>query len=157
MAGTGSTRATCASATSRRTTPVRRRARCCLVLMEWRRCRWTRQRCRRAISSRCRLLRILLEDIARLVGEPVEQVARLPEAAVVRRGAEDDDSDVVIAFGQSEERREAVAGLADEAGLPTHHFDLTAAHEPVGAVNRERAPVGGHLVLGGPHDRRDPI
>ena len=71
------------------------------VWMEWRRCRWTRQRCRRATSNalaRLTAADLPCEDIGRLVGQPVEQVARLPEAAVVRRGAEDDDGDVVIAL-----------------------------------------------------------
>ena len=49
-ASTGSTRATCASATSRRTTPGARPARSCPLWMEWRRCRWTRPRFRRAIE-----------------------------------------------------------------------------------------------------------
>src|SRR5574338_1199082 len=122
--------------------------------MEWRRCRWTRQRSRKATS---RLLLVLrLQEVRRLFGQPVEQVPRLPEPAVVRRGAEHDDG-YGIALGQPEERGEAVAGLADEARLPAHHVDIADTHETIGAVDGEGAPVRRDLVLGRAHDRRDAI
>ena len=50
---------------SRRTTPDARRARSCLWWMEWRRCRWTRQRFRRATSKSATLLLVFAEEIPR--------------------------------------------------------------------------------------------
>src|SRR6476620_4169126 len=65
------------------------------------------------------------ENVGRFLGEPVEEVTGFPEAAVVRRRAEHDDRDL-IALRQPQQRRQAVAGLRDEAGLPTHDVDIAA-------------------------------
>src|SRR5206468_5941103 len=56
------------------------------------------------------LLLILLPDqIAGFLRQPVEQMARFPEAPRVRLRAEDDDGDRV-ALRETKERRQAVAG-----------------------------------------------
>src|SRR5689334_5631740 len=94
----------------------------------------------RAKSRPVLLLRFLFlaEDVGRLVGQPVEQVPGLPEPAVVRAGAEDDDRDLMIALRQPQQRCQAVAGLADEAGLPRQDVDLAAAHQVIGVADGDR-------------------
>ena len=57
------------------------------------------------------------EQVLRFAREPVEEVPCFPEAARVRLGAEHDDGDLRAALRQPEQRGEAVAGFADEAGL----------------------------------------
>jgi hypothetical protein len=70
---------------------------------------------------------LFANDVRRLVGQPVEQVPRFPEAPVVRAGAEHHDRDLVIALRQAQQRRQAVAGLGDEAGLAAEDVHFPAA------------------------------
>ena len=95
-----------------------------------------------------------------LLRQPVEEVLRFQEAAGVRARAEHDDRDLLAALRQPQQRREAVAGLRDEAGLARPDVDIVASEQMVRAAERDRARLGvgrPHRVLGHPHDRRDAL
>src|SRR6185503_7036075 len=120
----------------------------CLRLMVWRHYRSTRQRFRRAISDPLSaLLRKLFlgEKRGSLFTQPIEEMARFPEATGIRLRAEDHESNLVVALRQPKQRGEAVARLADEAGLPTHHIH-SFHDQPVRAVNIDSAAVGLHRI-----------
>ena len=78
--------------------------------MGWQRCRSTRRRFRRDTDKRLFLLLILAQQVGRSLREPVEEVAGFPEAPWVRRGAKDDDRDL-IARRHLQERDQTVTGL----------------------------------------------
>src|SRR5215216_2530424 len=109
------------------------------------------------VSTPVWLLRVLLlgEDVRRLVREPVEQVPRFPEAAVVRTGAKHHHRNLMIALGQPQQRRQAVASLADEAGFSAEDVDFPATHQMIGVADGDRAPARMRGVAGGPHDWRE--
>ncbi len=69
--------------------------------------------------------------------QPVEQVARLPEAAGVRLGAEHHDRHLLAGLRQAQERRQAIARAADEAGLAAEHVDVAGLHQLIGAVGAD--------------------
>src|SRR5438132_2399521 len=87
------------------------------------------------------LLRLRLRREERR-GQPCKEVLRLHEPPGIRPRAQDDDGDLLVALGQTQQRRQAVAGLRDEAGLPRQDVDVLAAQEMIRAVERESAPRG---------------
>src|SRR5687768_18209610 len=95
------------------------------------------------------------KEILSLRRQPVEQVARFPETAGVRLGAEDDDSDLGATLRQAQQRSEAVTSLADESGLSSQHFDVTLADKLIGRMDVDPAAAGGHRVLLLLHHVRD--
>ena len=87
--------------------------------------------------KRLGLVRLVAADQAlHAADDPVEEVTRFPEARRAVGGAEHDDGDL-RALRDAQQRREAVAGLADEAGLAAADVDV-GAEELVGAVDGER-------------------
>src|SRR6476660_2394558 len=71
------------------------------------------------------------EKRGRLRRDPVEQVARLHEAAGVRACAEDHDRDVLAAALEAQHGREAVTRLGDEPGLAGADVDIAFAQQVV--------------------------
>ncbi|MCK7529270.1 MAG: hypothetical protein MZV64_72805 [Ignavibacteriales bacterium] len=71
--------------------------------------------------------------------DPVQQVAGFPETAGVRAGAEHDDGHRLVELRQAQERGEAVARAADEAGLAAANVDVGRAQQLVRAVDADRA------------------
>ncbi len=83
-------------------------------------------------------------------------MTRLPEPAVVRLRAENHDRHLV-SLRQSQQRRQAVAGFADEPRFAPHHVDVPSEQQPVGVVDVDRAAVRRDGVLSGPHHRRNAL
>src|SRR5213076_1257456 len=102
---------------------------------------------------------LVAEERCRLRGEPVEQVLRLHEAAGVRPRSEHDDRHLLAALTlrEPQQRRQTIAGLRDEPGLPRAHVDVLAAEEMVRAVERDRTLLRVDRVLRRAHDRGDPL
>src|SRR3954463_2960929 len=129
--------------------------------MEWQRCRWTRQLYRRATNNPNPLPGLILqlffgEERGCFLGEPIEEVARLPESAGIRLRAEHHDGNLIVALRQPEECREAIAGLADETGLAPYHIH-SFHDETVRAVDADSAAVRLDGVSGCLHDRSDAL
>src|SRR5919109_3531155 len=124
-------------------TDAARSAQSCRWWMASRRCRSMPRRCngviRNYVLSLVGSLHRSTEQIGRFARQPVEQVARFPEAARVRLGAEDNNGHLRAALRQPQQRRQTVARVADESGLPTEHVDVAFHHELVRTVNRDRA------------------
>ena len=59
--------------------------------------------------------------------------------------------------GKPQQRREAIARLADEAGLARLHVDVALHHELIGAVNRDLMASRVDGVVRRPHDARDAL
>src|SRR3954452_11295688 len=97
------------------------------------------------------------EERGRLRRHPVEQVARLHEAAGIRARAEDHYGHVLAAALEAQHGREAVAGLRDEAGLPRADVDVPFAQQVIRAVEDDRTLAAVDRVLVRAHDRRDAL
>src|SRR4051812_33851887 len=78
------------------------------------------------------------EHLGRLRRQPIEQVTRFHEAAGVRLGAQNHHGYLWSALRQPQERRQAVARLTDETGLPCLHIHVTLHDEAVRAVHLDR-------------------
>src|SRR5438128_10954350 len=91
------------------------------------------------------LLRLRLfwrEERRRLRRQPREQVLRFHEAPGIRPRAQNDDGDLLVALGEAQQRRQAVARLRDEARLPRQDIHVLTAEQMIRAVERDRAPRG---------------
>src|SRR5688572_16956848 len=88
------------------------------------------------------LLLVLAEQLGGLLRHPVHQVLGFPEAARVRLGAEHDDRDGAP-LRKLEERGEAIASLADEAGFSPYNFHIGSAEQAVRVVDRDLASADG--------------
>src|SRR6476619_585597 len=125
--------------------------------MEWPRCRSTRPRCRKATSKGSARLVLQLffgEKRGRFFGQPIEEMASLPETAWIGLRAEDDKGDLIVALRQSKQGGETIARFADEAGLSSD--DIHSFHDQaVGAVDVDLPAVRVDGIRRRLHDRRD--